>query len=207
MMRKNLIIMLGVAIIIIGVIAGIGIYSKGKKQYSENNIVRNELNEISEEIIDECTEEWEQLHEQAMLEVEANSNEEKISPNCLLTLKRYYKQCCHIINEYTEIPQSLVNKTQEEVQVEYSNWEVKEYSSTNVVLYREFDSDCGQHFVLRNSDGKIIVYRINENNEEEEFQRTEISMDYLTETDKVEIQNGIRVNGMEELNQLIENFE
>lgn len=207
MMRKNWIIMLGVAIMIIGVIAGIGIYSRGKKEYSENNIVTNELNEISEEIIDECTEEWEQLQEQAMLEVEANSNEEKISPNCLLTLKRYYKQCSHIINEYTDIPQSLVNKTQEDLEIEYSNWEVREYSSTKVVLYREFDSDCGQHFILRNSDGKITVYKINENNEEEEFQKTEISMDYLTETDKVEIQNGIRVNGMEELNQLIENFE
>ena len=30
---------------------------------------------------------------------------------------------------------------------------------------------------------------------------------YLTDTDKIEIQKGIRVNGIEELNQLIEDFE
>ena len=33
------------------------------------------------------------------------------------------------------------------------------------------------------------------------------TIDYLTETDKIAIENGIRVNGLEELNQLIEDFE
>ncbi len=54
---------------------------------------------------------------------------------------------------------------------------------------------------------KIAIYRINENNEEELYEETEIAIDYLTETDKVNIQNGIRVNGNENLNQLIEDFE
>ena len=71
----------------------------------------------------------------------------------------------------------------------------------------EFNSNCGQHFVLRDVDGKINIYKINENNEEELYEKTEISVEYLTETDKIEIQNGIRVNGIEELNQLIEDFE
>ena len=39
------------------------------------------------------------------------------------------------------------------------------------------------------------------------FVCSKVAVDYLTETDKVEIQNGIRVNGIEELNQLIEDFE
>ena len=43
--------------------------------------------------------------------------------------------------------------------------------------------------------------------QEEVYEKTEISVEYLTETDKVEIQNGIRVNGVEELNQLLEDFE
>jgi len=139
--------------------------------------------------------------------ISTENQEEKISPNCRLTLKRYYTECQHTINEYIDISQSLVNATKKDLEKEYSNWEVKEYSSTEIVLYREFDSDCGQHFILKNDNGKITVYRINENNEEIEYQKTEISIDYLTETDKVQIQNGIRVNGIEELNQLIEDFE
>lgn len=204
-MKKSWIIILALAIIIIGGISGIAIYNK--KENRERNIVENEINEISELVTDECIEELEQVEEQSKEEIEANSNEEKVSPNALLILKRYYKECNHTINEYIDIPQNLVNKTQEDVIKEYPNWEIQKYSSTEIILYKEFESACGQHFILRSNNGKIIIYKVNENNEEEIYQETEISTDYLTETDKIEIEKGISVNGVEELNQLIEDFE
>lgn len=206
-MKKRWIIILIIAIIMIGIVMGTIIYNNNKQSKNQINIVKNEINEVSEKITDECTEEYEELEEQAKLEIETNSNEEKISPNCLVTLKRYYKECMHTINEYVDIPQNLVNKTQEDLEKEYPNWEIKKYSSNEIILYKEFNSNCGQHFVLKSDDGKIIIYKINENNEEEIYEKTEISVEYLTETDKIEIQNGIRVNGIEELNQLIEDFE
>ena len=121
--------------------------------------------------------------------------------------KKIYNECQHTINEYIDVPQKLVNGTEEDLKKEYQNWEIQKYSSNEIILYREFDSNCGQHFILRNDNGKITIYKINENNEEEVYEKTEISVEYLTETDKVEIQNGIRVNGVEELNQLLEDFE
>lgn len=206
-MKKNWIIILVIAIIIIGIIAGMAIWQKNTNKLKENNIVENEINKVSEEIIDECTDEYKELEEQAKLELEANSTEEKISPNCLLILKRYYKECEHAINEYLEIPKNLVNGNKEDLEDEYANWEVKQYSSTQIVLYKEFDSNCGQHYILRNVDGKIVVYLIGEDDEESVFEMTDISVDYLTESDKIEIENGIRVNGKENLKQLIEDFE
>ena len=204
-MKKSWIILLFVVVIIIGIIAGLAIYNKNEK--SQNNIIENEINKISEKIADECTEEYEELERQAKLDIETNSNEEKISPNCLITLKRYYNECQHTINEYIDVPQNLVNGTQEDLEKEYPNWEIQKYSSNEIILYREFDSNCGQHFILRNDNGKITIYKINEEMQEEVYEKTEISVEYLTETDKVEIQNGIRVNGVEELNQLLEDFE
>lgn len=204
-MKKSWIILLFVVVIIIGIIAGLAIYNKNEK--SQNNIIENEINKISEKVTDECTEEYEELERQAKLDIETNSSEEKISPNCLITLKRYYNECQHTINEYIDVPQNLVNGTQEDLEKEYPNWEIQKYSSTEIILYREFDSNCGQHFILRNDNGKITIYKINEEMQEEVYEKTEISVEYLTETDKVEIQNGIRVNGIEELNQLIEDFE
>ena len=204
-MKKSWIIILALLIIIIGIIAGLSIYNKNEK--SKNNIIENEINTISEKVTDECTEEYEEIEMQAKLDIETNSSEEKISPNCLITLKRYYNECQHTINEYIDIPQNLVNGTQEDLEKEYPNWEIQKYSSNEIILYREFDSNCGQHFILRNDNGKITIYKINEETQEEVYERTEISVEYLTETDKVEIQNGIRVNGIEELNQLIEDFE
>ena len=204
-MKKSWIIILVVTIIIIGIIAGIAIYNKNEK--TQNNIVENEMNKVSEKVTDECTEEYEELEKQAKLDIETYSSEEKISPNCLITLKRYYNECQHTINEYIDVPQNLVNGTQEDLEKEYPNWEIQKYSSNEIILYREFDSNCGQHFILRNDNGKITIYKINEEKQEEVYEKTEISVEYLTETDKVEIQNRIRVNGVEELNQLLEDFE
>lgn len=202
-MKKNWIIILIIVAIIIGVIIGALVYNK--ETNTENNIIQNEIEEISEKTTNVSIQNKEELGE--IEEIETNSNEEKISPNCLLTLKRYYKECGHLLNEYISIPQNLVNKTQKELEDQYPNWKIEKYSSTQITLYNEFESSCGQHFVLRSDNGKIVIYKINEDDIEELYQKTEIAIDYLTETDKIEIENGIRVNGIEELNQLIEDFE
>lgn len=201
-MKKMWIIGLIIAIIIIGIILGIFIYNNNANN-KQNSIVENEINIVSEKVTDECTEEYQNSEE----EIETDSQEEKISPNCLLTLKKYYEECNHTINEYVDIPQDLVNGTEEDLKNEYPYWQVEKYSSNDIILYKEFNSNCGQHFVLREDNGKITVYKINENNTEEVYENTEISVEYLSETDKIKISEGIRVNGIEELNQLLEDFE
>ena len=201
-MKKMWIIILIIAIIIIGVGFGIFIFNNGKKE-KKSNIIENEINIISEKVTDECLEEYQNSSE----EIETGSQEEKISPNCLLILKKYFEECNHTIKEYVDIPQDLVNGTEEDLKKEYPYWQIEKYSSNEIILYKEFNSNCGQHFVLKEDDGKITVYKINENNEEEIYEKTEISVEYLSETDKGKISEGIKVNGIEELNQLLEDFE
>lgn len=202
-MKKNWIIILIIAIILIGIIVGILIY-KNKKIF---NIEENRINQVSEKVTDECTEEWSKLNETAKKDIETNSSEEKISPNCLITVKKYYKGCGHITNEYLDVSKELVNKTKEDLHKKYEGYEIQKFSSTGVTLYKEYSGECGEHYIVREDDGKISIYRINENKEEELYEKTEISIDYLTETDKINIKNGINVNGKEKLNQLIEDFE
>lgn len=202
-MKKVWIIGLIIAIIIIGIILGIFIYNNNANNNKQSSIIENEINIVSEKVTDECTEEYQNSEEK----IETNSQEEKISPNCLVILKKYYEECNHTINEYVDIPQDLVNGTEEDLKNEYPYWQIDKYSSNEIVLYKEFNSNCGQHFILKEDDGKITVYKINENNEEEIYENTEISVEYLSETDKSKISEGIKVNGIEELNQLLEDFE
>ncbi len=201
-MKKIWIIILSIAIIIIGIGLGIFIYNNNKNTNKQGSIVENEINIVSEKVTDECTEEYQNNEE-----IETNSQEEKISPNCLLILKKYFEECNHTINEYVDVPQELVNGTEEDLKKEYPYWQIEKYSSNEIILYKEFNSNCGQHFVLKEDEGKITVYKINENNEEEVYEKTEISVEYLSETDKNKIREGIKVNGIEELNQLLEDFE
>lgn len=202
-MKKIWMIIPIILVILIGIVVGRLIYNNNEKLANKNNIIQNEINIASEKVTDDCVEEYQEVQE----EVVANSQEEKISPNCLLILKKYYDECNHTINEYVDVPQDLVNGTEEDLKKEYPYWQIEKYSSNEIILYKEFNSNCGQHFVLKEDEGKITVYKINENNEEEIYEKTEISVEYLSETDKGKISEGIKVNGIEELNQLLEDFE
>ena len=202
-MKKIWMIIPIILVILIGIVVGRLIYNNNEKLANKNNIIQNEINIASEKVTDDCIEEYQEVQE----EVVANSQEEKISPNCLLILKKYYDECNHTINEYVDVPQDLVNGTEEDLKKEYPYWQIEKYSSNEIILYKEFNSNCGQHFVLKEDEGKIAVYKINENNEEEIYEKTEISVEYLYETDKCKISEGIKVNGIEELNQLLEDFE
>lgn len=172
---------------------------------NENNKVEGtETNTyISETIEDECTEEYKQEQNTAVV----TSTEEKVSANAILILKKYYIQCDHTINEYVELPQELVNMTKEEVQAQYPDWEVIGFEPGKITLYKEFDDECGEHFKLRIEDGKIVIYIVNKDGTESLYEKTNISSEYLTETDIINMQDGLEIYGKEELNQIIEDFE
>ena len=53
----------------------------------------------------------------------------------------------------------------------------------------------------------LTVYQILENGDEVEVETTSVSIEYLPDTDRINIMNGIKVNGKQALNQLIEDFE
>lgn len=158
-----------------------------------------------ENILDECTEEYEQIEKKDMLE--ANSEEEKVSPNCSLTTKTYYKGCEHITSKYRNIPEELVNKTEEQVKEKYPDYEIDKFSSNAIELYKELEGECGEHYIVRDKEGQVIVYQIEKDGTEKEYEKTDITTEYLTETDKLTMEKGIRVNGKQKLNQLIEDFE
>ena len=58
-MKKSWIIILVIAIVIIGIIVGFAMFNN--KENFENNLIVNEINEVSEKVTDECTIEYEKL--------------------------------------------------------------------------------------------------------------------------------------------------
>ena len=200
-MNKVIITMICIVVVLGAVITGFLISQPNDEQ--QNTVTQTQIGE--EEILDDCTDEYEELENSNMLET--NSSEEKISPNSSITYKTYYKGCGHTKEEYNNMPQELINSTKSDIEEKYTDWQVEKFSSNEVILYKEVDGECGEHYLVKEKDGKVVVYKILTNGEEQEYENTQISTDYLTETDKIEMQNGIRVNGKQELNQLIEDFE
>lgn len=193
-----------ISLVVIGSIFTIFILNKNKSEEIKNeNIIISETE--NEEILDECTEEYEISKAEEIKEV--NSSEEKVSANALLILKKFYINCEHTINEYVETPKEIVNMTEEEVQAEYPEWEVIGFSPTEVILYKEIAGNCNEHYLIKVEDGKVVIYNILDNDELELKEKTDIAAEYLPETDLINMQEGIKIFGKEELNQIMEDFE
>lgn len=191
--------LLGVVIIIvIAVCVGVSMFNMNNKPKNQinNTNTNNEriLNQVNYSVRNDIT-------------VNTGTNEEKISPNATLILKRKYKECGHIIKEYKRITDELVNLTEKELLEKNKDWDIEEFSNMELVLIKEVEGVCNEHYVLREKDGVIAVYKIDKDNREELEELTGISIEYLTENDKMEIQQGIMVYGREELNSILENYE
>lgn len=202
---KKFTIIIGLAVIICAIYTGNKIYQNKQNKKSQEQV---EMTEVSEKIEDDCTEEWNELQNTETKDVQANSQDDiRVSPNCSMIYEIKYERCGHISRKYKNIPQDLVNKTEEEVSAKYPEWKVKQFESNKIVLNKTEQGECGEHYVLRDIDGKIVINTIDSEGKEKEYQKTDISTDYLTDTDKIEIKNGIKIFGKENLSQIIEDYE
>lgn len=62
-------------------------------------------------------------------------------------------------------------------------------------------------YILRDEENVINVYIIDENEKEVLYKVTDISSEYLAKEDIEKLKNGIKVNGIDELNKILEDFE
>ncbi len=200
-MNRIIVILATILVIIGAVIVGVMIFNQeGDSQ--QNTIVEdisekeNTVNEV-ENVINNTETNF----------IETNSSEERISPNAFITFKQTYKECGHTTSEFVEVPQEFVNLSEEELKEKYTDWTVEKFSDTDIVLSKEVEGSCDEHYVVRDVDGTVIVYKILENGSEEEYMVTDIATEYLTDTDKIEIEEGIKINGKQNLNQLLEDYE
>ena len=202
--NKIITILVVILVILLAMIAGVYIYK------SQNNVSTGETSTennigLADKVTDECVEEWEEMQNN-LNSINVNTSDEKLSPNCSFTFKRHYLVCDHTTNEYVNIPEKMVNATYDVLQKNYADWNIDKFSSNEVILSKDFEGECGEHYILRNVDGNIVVFKI-ENGIEEEYEKTDIAVDYLTETDKISFENGLKIYGKENLSQILEDFE
>ena len=204
-MNKVIISMISTVAIILTITLGFAFGKFGQKE--EKAIQQEEIAKNNEIIEDECTEEYMQM-ENENLQTASTEVEEKIAPNAEIIFKTTYKKCGHTISKYDKVSNDLVNMTKEELASKYESWNIEKFSDTQIILTKtDEEEECGEHYMVREKNGKLVVFRIQENGVETEYETTEISLEYIPQTDSISIKNGVRINGNEELNQYLENFE
>lgn len=194
MNKKYIIALLVIITIIAGIIVGVFIANKNKTSNLEPKtqtqlarVGRNTQNEI-------------QI-------IETASTQIKTSPNCLFVFQTYYKDCKHTIAKKIDIPKECINQTEEELQEKYKDFKIKEFTSTEVTFYEEKEGICEEHYIIRDNNGYVAIYRVDSFGKETLKETTEIVTSYLPQTDREKLKEGIQAIGKEELNARIEDYE
>lgn len=205
-MKKSLIFFTAILSLLVGSVICMYMMNRNQNMREQAEMKTENEIQISDKVSDECVDEYDELQEKIV--EEANSNEEeKLSPNATITFEKFYKDCEHTIKNIEKIPNSLVNATKDNVEEKYETWTVKEFSKDKVTLFKELDGECGEHYMLRDVDGKINIYKLDEIGNEILLEETEIFTEYLTSVDKINMENGLIVYGKESLNKLLEDYE
>lgn len=198
-MKKYAIII--IIALVLGFLVGVYLYRINYSEKEDDNL------KIAQKVEDECTD-FAELESNGMLEtVITNGQEEKVSPNCLLTLKIYYKTCGHLIEKFQNIEQNLINLTEEQLRERLPEWEIQKFTPDQIVLYKELDNFCNEHYKLKIENGYVRIYEVDEQNNEKLLKSTDISSEYLTEDDLEKLKDGVEIYTKKELNKTIEDFE
>ena len=192
-LRKIGIILGAIVIIGFGVFVGFKISEGGEEQYNkafDDNMIVEQQNIV----------------EISTLQV-SNVEEDKTTPNTLIIYKTYYTKCKHYTQKYKDIDASLVNLTEKEFKEKCREWHIDKFTIEEIELSREEVGFCNEHYKLKLENNVIVIYSVDENNLETEYEQTGITTEYLTQQDILQLTAGIVIYGKENLTSTIEDYE
>lgn len=193
-MRKVIPKLIVILIILIGLLIGLFVYDNTK--ISKGNVVEDDIeSDISIEKIEK------------VVAVETSAKEEKTTPSTLVIYKTYYTKCEHYIQRYEDIDTSLINLPEKEFKEKMREWSIEKFSEREIELSRQEETFCNEHYKLKLDNNVIVIYKIDENGNESEYEETGITSDYLTNEDILKLSAGIVVYGKENLSNTIEDYE
>lgn len=163
------------------------------------------LNESNKNIVEAKDRDEENLISNEVLQ--ASAIEEKILPTAEFAMKKVYNECGHFKFEYAELPQELINLTEEELEAYYKDWEIEEFSPSKIILTKEINSLCDEHFIIKLGEKYVQVFHLEPDGNLVVYETTDISREYLPEEDIKKLEEGIYVFGEGKLNSILEDFE
>lgn len=193
-----------IVVIILGITAGIIVHVYGDERTERATLKQaNELARMKEaDLNDKANKNGEND-----IIIKTSSGEEKTTPNTLIIFESYYSKCGHSKTRSEKIANEYVNKTKEEMQKIYSDWEIKSFSSDRIELFKNENSLCGNHYIVKEENGYVTVYNINKDGQEVLSDKTDISTKYLPKDDNDLLKNGIKANSTSQLEQILADFE
>ncbi|AOT72811.1 BofC C-terminal domain-containing protein [Geosporobacter ferrireducens] len=133
-----------------------------------------------------------------------------ITNNTRFLLRTYFEKTRDTITRENKIPSEMIGKSLEEfsiyLQNAYSEWDIRELNKDLVELYRIKDAISPNHYIVKQSNGFIAIFNVDEEGNPILLEQTNIPVSALTEVDREKLKQGIVVKGMDGVNQIIEDY-
>lgn len=144
-------------------------------------------------------------------DMEILKEEERISPNTYIEKRTYYSKCNHNTTTVEQAKEEIINMSEKQfrkyIEDNYPNIRILSFSIKKIVLREDRNHLCTNHYIIGESEGRIAIFRINENGEKilnKIFKDYPLSL--LKEVDQDKLREGIVVDTEEELSDVLENF-
>jgi hypothetical protein len=135
----------------------------------------------------------------------ANANPDNlITPTTKIIFKTYFTLCSHMVDKEPEDMKEFINLSEEGLKSKFSEWEINEFSTQQVILKREKQTYCPRHFIIGSKDGYIAIYAYNSDGVKTLYEMTDDPISILTTEDQKNLEYGIVADSEEELQQKLE---
>ncbi|WP_317367944.1 BofC C-terminal domain-containing protein [uncultured Tyzzerella sp.] len=130
----------------------------------------------------------------------------KITPSTKMTYEYFYKND-NITEKVEDVPPYfLIDLTRNDLEENFKDWQIKEFSSSEVVLQKVIDGESTQHYIIGEYEGYIAVYYEQEINGTKLKEITDIPLDGLPKEEQDKIKNGIKIKGKDDLIKFLESY-
>lgn len=141
-----------------------------------------------------------------MQNVQNISNQKPISDNAVFIRKTKYTICGHTITESGPVTKDISSMTEVQFRTAYSDWNIEKFSPDEIVISRELNEKCPEHYIVKEREGKVAVYYQNPVDGVSLKELTNIQTMNLPNEDQKRLKEGIEVNSNQALAELLENF-
>ena len=134
----------------------------------------------------------------------ATDDDELVTDATVIVYRYIYEDGSVSATEATA-PHFLIGYSREDVENHFANWQVDSFSTNRVVVSREAEEDEPTSFIIGEHEGRVAVFYVTQTGVVLK-EITDTPLSALTAEDRDKLENGIHVEGYNQMLQHLEDF-
>ena len=140
----------------------------------------------------------------------AINNDNIVTNNTKLVLRTYYEKTRDSTSKEMVLPKTLIGISLDELkrylEENYVGWSIRDMNKDRVELYKVSNHVSPNHYIVKEYNGYITIFQVEEDGSMKLINQTEIPISSLSDMDRQKMSEGIIVKGIDGINQLLEDY-